>query len=187
VEPEEERVRRAQAGDDVAFEHLVRDVYPTVYRWALVQTQSADDADDVTQAALVRVHMNLAGFRHGARFSTWLYAIVRRTATDWRRSVRRRSEREERWSDELPRHQPPDTGRGDADRAVAALHVAVHGLPARQREVFDLADLQGVPCEEIAVLLDLRPATVRVHLLRARRAVRARLLEREPQLMEEWS
>jgi RNA polymerase sigma-70 factor (ECF subfamily) len=53
-------------------------------------------------------------------------------------------------------------------------------LPPRQREVFALADLEEIDPGEIAVRLGMRPVTVRVHLFRARRALRAKLLERWP-------
>jgi RNA polymerase sigma-70 factor, ECF subfamily len=58
-------------------------------------------------------------------------------------------------------------------------------LPARQREVFYLADLEGFAPVEIAERLGMNPTTVRAHLFRARRALRARLLERHPEIAEE--
>ena len=57
-------------------------------------------------------------------------------------------------------------------------------LPRRQREIFYLADLEGFAPVEIAERLGMNPVTVRAHLLRARRALRARLLERHPELTE---
>lgn len=187
MEPTEERVRRAQAGDDVAFTRLVRDVYPHIYRWALVQTGSLDDADDVAQTALVRMHHHLHAFRHDARFTTWLYAIVRRVAADWRRAQRRRQTREQHYGEELSWIVPVDAARIDTDRTVAAVHLLLRELPLRQREVFDLAELQGVPAAEIALMLDLSPSTVRVHLLRARRAMRSMLLARGSHRLEDCS
>ena len=46
----------------------------------------------------------------------------------------------------------------------------------RQREVFDLVDLQGLDPKEAAELLEMNPNTVRVHLLRARRRMRREML-----------
>lgn len=185
MEPTEDLVRRAQEGDDVAFTRLVREVYPRVYRWALVQTISPDDAEDVAQAALVRMHRHIREFRHGARFTTWLYAIVRRAAADCRRAQRRRQAREQRYSNERVLVQEPHGAAIDAERALAAVHDVLRDVPLRQREVFDLVELQGVPQADVAELLNMRPSTVRVHLLRARRTIRSRLLERSPHMMEE--
>jgi DNA-directed RNA polymerase specialized sigma24 family protein len=58
-------------------------------------------------------------------------------------------------------------------------------LPARQREVFDLIDLQGYSPAEAAHLLAMNGTTVRVHLLRARRRLRTRILEMHPHIMED--
>jgi RNA polymerase sigma-70 factor (ECF subfamily) len=58
-------------------------------------------------------------------------------------------------------------------------------LPTRQREILDLADLQGYGSSEIAQLLDMNPATVRAHLFRARRTLRSRMLAEHPALMED--
>jgi RNA polymerase sigma-70 factor (ECF subfamily) len=58
-------------------------------------------------------------------------------------------------------------------------------LPPRQREVFALADLEEIDLGEIATRLGMRPVTVRVHLFRARRALRAKLLERWPRVATE--
>lgn len=179
-----DRVRRAQAGDELAFTRLVHDVYPQVYRWALIQTGAPDDADDVAQAAIIRMYRHLHDFRHDARFTTWLYAIVRRASADWRRTHRRRAAREQRYEGDPPAGKAAVSGI-DADGLLAELRAALRELPVRQREVFDLFELQGLPAGEIAALLDLSPDTVRVHLLRARRRLRGVLLARRPFLLEE--
>lgn len=177
MEPTGDCVRDAQAGDDVAFTRLVRHVYPHIHRWALMQTAAPDDADDVAQAALMSMHRHLAEFRHGSRFTTWLYAIVRRASADWRRGARRRFAREQRYGNELPRAHETDTARIDRARALMAVHAVLRDLPVRQREVFDLVELQGMTHGDVAQLLGLQPATVRVHLLRARRTIRKQMLE----------
>ena len=60
-------------------------------------------------------------------------------------------------------------------------------LPERQREIFDLVDLQDWSPVEVSQALNMKPVTVRAHLHRARRAMRKRILERHPELMEEPS
>ncbi|MEX1181734.1 MAG: sigma-70 family RNA polymerase sigma factor [Gemmatimonadota bacterium] len=187
MEPTQDRVRRAQEGDDVAFDRLVRDVYPHVYRWALMQTGAPDDAEDVAQTALMRMHLHLADFRRDSRFTTWLYRIVRTAASDWRRSHRRRRAREQRYGSELPQAHTPSPSGVRTHRALAAVEDALRGLPVRQHEVFDLVELQGIAHADVAELLALAPATVRVHLLRARRSIRTRLLERRADLKEDWT
>jgi len=58
-------------------------------------------------------------------------------------------------------------------------------LPGRQREVFHLTEVEGLAATEVAERLGMNPVTVRAHLFRARRALRARILARHPELAED--
>jgi RNA polymerase sigma-70 factor (ECF subfamily) len=72
----------------------------------------------------------------------------------------------------------------DWRETLATARRALAGLPLRQREVFDLVDLQGHAPHEAAAMLGLSHGTVRAHLFRARRAVRAAILALDPALLE---
>jgi RNA polymerase sigma-70 factor (ECF subfamily) len=72
----------------------------------------------------------------------------------------------------------------EARETTALARDALARLPERQREVFDLVDLQGFAAHEVAALLGLDDGTVRAHLFRARRAVRAAILALAPTLTE---
>ena len=73
-------VARAQDGYLDAYELLVRRHSAVAYRVALRLTGNHHDAQDVAQEALIAAWQNLAGFRAGSSFSTWLYQIVTRRA-----------------------------------------------------------------------------------------------------------
>ena len=60
------------------------------------------------------------------------------------------------------------------------------GLPDRQREIFQLADLQGLSSPEIARILDIEPSTVRASLFKARRKLRLSILRDHPEFVEEY-
>jgi RNA polymerase sigma-70 factor, ECF subfamily len=179
----EDWARRAQRGDHLALAQLLRAVRPRVFRWALVQTGSPDDAEDITQAALLRAQRGLPEFGFAARFTTWLYSVTRSVAADARRTHRRRAEL-------LSRRAPAAESNTaepklDERRLLELVREQLDALPVRQREVFDLVDLQGRAATDVAELLALDAATVRVHLLRARRTIRTRILERNPALVED--
>lgn len=173
----EELARRAAEGDELAFGRLARELRPRLYRWAVVQAGDPDDAEDITQAALLRMHRGLARFQFGSRLSTWLFAILRNAAADWRRAERRRTVRQRWYATSHPESAAPEVQTGDA-RLLAVIREAFRGLPGRQREIFDLVELQGRAAPEVAELLALSDSTVRVHLLRARRTIRERVLAR---------
>jgi RNA polymerase sigma-70 factor (ECF subfamily) len=104
---------------------------------------------------------------------TWNAAATRRRL----RWARRRASLAELDARAQPAdEEPPLDERVDARRLAGLARAALAELPARQRAVFDLADLQGHSPAEVAELLGMNPVTVRVHLMRARRAVRARVL-----------
>lgn len=180
-------IRGAQAGDEAAFEGLVRCHYEQIYRWALARTGDRDEADDVTQEALVRLHRHIGSFDGKSAFSTWLYQVTRSAAAD----LHRKRVRRERLALRV-KHESSATEvdlRGDEEttderRAGELVKVFLEKLSERQREVFDLVDLQGLSAVEVSEMLKMEPVTVRSHLFRARKAIRRKILESHPELVE---
>ena len=80
---------RAVAGDEPAFEDLVRRYQARVYRLAVRLTGNDGDAQDALQETFLQVYRSLGGFRGEARFSTWLYRVATNAALGVRRLVHR--------------------------------------------------------------------------------------------------
>jgi len=184
------------AEDPAAFEKLVRPYYPRIYRWALVLTGSPDDADDVTQEVVIRVYRHFGSFRGEARISTWLYRITRNVAMEMMGWSRRKREVPDtnlvrKAVDSAAAGGPAagpmagPAGEIDRRRLVDIVRAFFRELSGRQREVFDLVDLQGYGPAEAAEMLEIDAATARTHLHRARRAIRSRIMKHYPELMEE--
>ncbi|HEX9580312.1 MAG TPA: RNA polymerase sigma factor [Gemmatimonadales bacterium] len=186
----EQLVRQAQAGDAAVFDEVARACYDRIHRWALVRTGDEDDADDVTQAVLIQLHRRIGQWSGRSRFTTWLYRVTMNAAGSWQRNVAARGRLAGRIGEDT---EVPEAGGGDpaqaAERAIVMdlVRSFFEALPGKQRQVFDLADLQGFGQSEIAEMLGINPATVRAHLFRARRAIRARILALDPTLREEIS
>jgi len=179
---EEALVDRAVKGDATAFAALVGALHPAVYRWALIFAADADEADDIAQDAFVQMHLRLAQFHGEAPLAAWLYRIVRRVAGQRRRAFLRRS-RLAALPKALPERDTYVTDPGlrvDRQRLAATVHAFFGNLPARQREIFDLVDLQGYDPIEVAFMTGIKPTTVRANLFKARTAVRAHLIARHP-------
>jgi len=180
-------VGRARTGNVAAFDALARRVRDRVRRWARQVVADADDAEDVTQLVLVRMHERLGDFEGRSRFVSWLYRITRNVALERRRLEARRDALLARDAALAVEMMAPDADDvSDAERIRALLVAQFDALPARQREVFELVELRGVSAADAARALGIEASTVRVLLLRARRTIRARMLAQHPTLLEDY-
>lgn len=171
-------------GNRGAFGRLAERIEQSIRRWAESFTGDEDEADDVTQDVLILVHRRLPQFEGKSRFSTWLYRVTRNVAINRHRRDSRRSRRLEAMPAAATSTSIPD----DFDDQTLARLVLRYfdDLPARQREVFELADLQGMSAPEISVRLGMKPVTVRANLFKARRTIRQRMLAHHSKMVEEY-
>ena len=176
----------AAAGDDSAFTTIVTRYQPAVFRWALIFAADPDDAEDITQEVFVRTHRQLDQYRSDGPLEAWLYRITRRAATQMRRKSKRRGRLAL-----SPAAQPlrdvyttDPGGRVDRERAASIIRELFSNLPQRQREIFDLVDLQGLSPAEVAERTSMKPVSVRANLFKARKTIRENLLASHPSYSE---
>lgn len=173
---DDEVIARARAGDRRAFAVLVRSHQDGVFRFLLRLVGNRDEALDLTQDAFIKVFQSLPSWQPAAPFRAWLFRIARNTALDL---LRRRqalgfvsfdelaqADGEAAWPDPAP---TPDE-RLDDRRRVALLDRVLRELPAEQREVLLLRELEDMSYAEIAATLDVNEGTVKSRLARARAA-----------------
>lgn len=183
-----ELVQRAQSGEADGLRELVEAAYPRVHRWALVRTGDPREADDLTQDVMIQMIRKLDGYRGTARFSTWLYSVTRNAASDrFRRAKHQADLAEDPRAMEAftPTEQLGADEQIDRSGLSGMVRSFFEELPLRQREVFDLVELQGLSSPEAAERLGIEPVSVRAHLFKARKALRSRILESSPELAEE--
>jgi RNA polymerase sigma-70 factor (ECF subfamily) len=175
-------VSLASAGDDAAFTTLVTRYHPAVFRWSLTFAWDPDEAEDIAQEVFVRAHRQLSQYRSDGSIEAWLYAITRRAASQLRRTHKRRKRLAL-----SPGAQPlrdvyttDPGGRVDRERAASVIMELFAELPERQREIFDLVDLQGLSPVEAGARTGLKPVSVRANLFKARAAIRAKFLATHP-------
>ena len=176
----------ASAGDDSAFTTLVTRFHPLVFRWSLTFARDADEAEDITQEVFVVAHQQLGNYRSDGSLEAWLYSITRRAASQMRRTTRRRSRLAQ---SPLAAHDrdvytTDPGGRVDRERVAAVIRDMFENLPLRQREIFDLVDLQGLSPGEAAERTGLKPVSVRASLFKARQAIRNEILASHPAFAE---
>jgi RNA polymerase sigma-70 factor (ECF subfamily) len=180
---------RLQAGDEQAFEELVRMHGGRMLAVARRFVRNEDDARDVVQAAYLSAFRSISQFEGQCLISTWLHRIVVNTALMRLRSQRRKPETS--IEDLLPVFQEdghhvelfPDVSlRADEalvrEEMLATVRACIQRLPDNYRDILILRDLENVSTSEVAALLSMTPTAVKVRLHRARQALSA-LLRRE--------
>ena len=173
-----EQVRRAQLGDQDAFEQLYRLHAGRVYALCLRLAGDAVEARRLAQDAFVRAWERLPGFRGDSAFASWLHRLTVNVVLADRRAARRRRRRVVTEGD-----APGAEGSAPAAEGTAGawtperldLERAIAALPPGARAVFVLFDIEGYGHEEIAAMTGIAPGTSKAQLHRARRLLREAL------------
>lgn len=143
---------------------------PRLRRFARALTGNMADADDLVQSACEKAFQRMDQLRDNVLLDRWMFAIVRNTWRDDRRSARVKSPHDD--VSEMIDLVGED-GRETTDRRseMAELRRAVDMLPLEQREVVSAVILEGLAYREAAELLDVPIGTVMSRLSRARSAI----------------
>jgi RNA polymerase sigma-70 factor (ECF subfamily) len=177
-------VAAAQAGDDRAFEAIVRHYQQTVFGLAWRLTGNAAQAEELAQEAFLRAWRKLGSFDTARPLRPWLLRLARNACLNALRkwhppTVSIHAADEEDHVPELAAEGPtvPDAA---ADRELAArAEAAIAQLPQEYRVVVTLRHLEGLAYEDIAKSLRLPLGTVKVRLHRARERLRRMLGEQD--------
>ncbi|HEX4187105.1 MAG TPA: RNA polymerase sigma factor [Solirubrobacteraceae bacterium] len=174
----------ARAGDERAFEALVRRHRRSLLRYGRRMGLSDVRAEDVVQQSLLRAWLALerGGEVHAPK--AWLYRTVHNTAVNELRSARDHAPLEEGASVEVAASVESDFERRVAVRQT--LH-DVAGLPRMQREAIMLTAFDGRSHDEIAVALGVTHGAVRGLLYRARSTLRDAAAAVLPQPVLLWA
>jgi len=183
---DEDLCRRVAQRDEAAFDVLVGRYQERAYRIAWSVVRDREEAKDCSQEAFIRLHESAGSFAGQAKFSTWFYRILVNCCLDqarkrkgWRKLIGWGSPDEERGSTSpVERVAAPFTDPTDAmvtDRRMSQLWEAVEELSPQQRAAVLLQCREELSTKEIAVVLHLSEATVRVHLHRAYTALKRRV------------
>ena len=165
-------VQRTLAGDQGAFESLVRRYEERAWWAAYHLLGDAEEARDIAQEAFLRAYKALARFDFGMSFYTWLYRIVVNLSID---AMRKRSRLRPVSLDDIPGGlSKPDADdapgqRMESDETASRVREVLTKLPEKYRTVMTLRELDGLSCKEIASIVKSTHATVRWRLHIARR------------------
>ncbi|MGZ8630236.1 MAG: RNA polymerase sigma factor [Actinomycetota bacterium] len=171
-ERDEELIRRFRAGEAAAFTALVERHQQRVYSLCLRVLGDAEVAKDVAQDTFLTVLRKLEGFRGEAAFTTWLHRVTVNACYDELRRARRRPMLHVA-TDEGPEREPGPPIEDHADEVGGTLDAAaaLSSIPEEFRVALVLADVQDLPYDRIAEVLDVPVGTVKSRVHRGRLAL----------------
>ena len=186
VDDETALIAQLRAGDESAFEQVVRQYGGRLLAVARRIVGTEEDARDVVQDAFLNAFKNLDRFEGNAKLSTWLHRIAVNAALMKLRTRKRKPEQpidallpgfledghhEERFQSW---EEPVDKALERAETREL-VRQQIDALPESYRTVLVLRDIEGLDTEETANMLGLSVNATKIRLHRARQALRAML------------
>jgi RNA polymerase sigma-70 factor, ECF subfamily len=168
-------------------EEVIEAYAPKVYNLAYRMLGSASDAEDVTQDVLLTVVKKLHTFRGESSIGTWLHRVTVNACLAYRRKRANRAQRQVpdplvHDFAETGHHNSPVRGwtappeeRLQERETQELIERAIGDLPELYRDVYVLADVEGLPNAEIAEMLGMNVPGVKSRLHRARLMMRKSL------------
>ncbi len=176
---------------DLTFRKVFEEYYGSVYHFFAKRDFSAEDCYDFTQETFLRAYKGIARFRYEAQLKTWIFRIA---TNIWHNDIRyrdagKRQGTEISWEDTVGKDPSADYGASRlgwsrnrdpledvlAREQTRLLQEALEELPPGMRRSFILRIHEGRKYDEIAVLLNVKPETVRAQLFQARRRLQEKL------------
>jgi RNA polymerase sigma-70 factor (ECF subfamily) len=166
-------LRKAQRGDERAFNLIVRAYETPVYNYVLRLVGDRALAEDLTQEVFLRVYQGLPKFSLRCRFTTWLFQVTKNRVLDELRASERRP-RAVVALDDIP---PLEVLDAPVERveAMDAVWRSVNDLNVDLKMALLLRDVVGLSYTEIADSLEITLATVKWRIYKAREEVQLAL------------
>jgi len=170
ADPDVALMMRVSRGDEAAFEQLVLKYQKPVINFVFRYTGNAAAAEDIAQDVFVRAYRAASSYRPDAKFSTWLFTIVRNLCSNYRTREGRLDQRMDSEADMnviLPGEPSPE------DLAVRKeieerIQEAIQSLPESLRIPLILHQFQEMQYDEVAQVLGISLAAVKVRIHRAK-------------------
>ncbi len=177
-----------KAQDALAIDDFVNRYSKPLFGVILNYLKDPADAEEVLQETLLKVVRKIGTFREESHLWPWMKRIAINNCIMWLRKHRTVREREVQMEDELPQFNrdgyhktlindwPVDPESIALNSELSQrLYDAIQSLPYEYRIPLVLRDVEGYSIREIATLLDLKEATTKTRIHRARLFVREKL------------
>lgn len=180
-------IQRARQGNTSAFNQLIELHQRLVYSVALRMMGNPEEAEDITQEALITAYRALNTYRNGS-FRVWLVRIVSNRCIDALRSRKRHlhisldevtSDDDNAAAFELPDLRDEPLARLEQQEFIAMLRQGLLTLQEEQRIAVILCDVEGFSYEEISQITHVPAGTVKSRIARGRMSLRAYILRQQ--------
>lgn len=162
-------VRECLAGNQRAFETLVRKYEKPVYNVALRILKDPDDAMDIAQNVFVKAYEKLGSFDEKREFFSWIYRIAINESINASKRARRQDEYESGVTASLPARQADER---EAEMLSEEIESAIEVLTVDYRMVIVLRHYHDFSYQEMAEILDIPEKTVKSRLFTARQQLK---------------
>jgi RNA polymerase sigma-70 factor (ECF subfamily) len=164
----------ARDGNRFAFQQLVSQLEPRIFRMIFYRTRSREDAEDICQDVFLQAYRSLKKLKEPERFPSWLFRIAVNRVNDYHRRQKFRSLFSALHdSDSEDNAEPPVERNTDTMDAIVRkefwqkVQTMLRQLSKMEQEVFLLRFLDDLGIKEIAEVLRKSESTVKTHLYRA--------------------
>lgn len=182
-------VKEFIAGNDAAFTQIVSKYKDALTNYLNMMIGDYDIAVDLSQETFLRVYRNIGRYSNMYQFSTWIYRIATNLAIDEMRYRKRRGQvfyrnvwgsRKSTKDNEGPEFEITDVRRSPRDEILRkesgqVLGDAIRSLPEKYRTAFIMKEVQELPYDAIAKVLNCSAGTIKSRLHRARELLQRKL------------
>ncbi len=155
---------------------LLTDHKEMIYRVVRSQTGSEQDADDIMQEVLLKIYQGIDSFKGESNVKTWIYRICKNTVADYYRKPWWKFN----WLPLINQDNTATTTNGPFEQVAEKqsrrrLNEILQTFPQQQSEIFRLRFVEHLSLQDISEIKDMNLNTIKTHLYRAVKKVRAEL------------
>jgi len=173
---------RILAGDQYAFERLIKRYQKLVSHIVFRMVRNESDREDICQDVFIKVYKNLEGFRFDSKLSTWIGRIAYNGCLNYLQKKRVPlyddiTDEERKFEENVADLPGPDQLAAESDISQK-LKSMIAELPLKYRSIVTLYHLDELSYDEISGVMNMPAGTVKSYLFRARRLLKEKLEKR---------